>query len=111
MKINNKKMVVFSLSFLAVMLLASVDARADSNALEIVFCNALALVTGTTGRTLAAIAVIATGAGFFLGKINWSTMIAVALGIATLFGAPTIVSAIAGGDSDPCDGVATSISE
>ena len=107
MKIMNKKVCLFALTFFAIFLLSK-GAFADDgtpNALEVVLCNALALVTGGVGRTIAAFGVISLGAGFFMGKINWSTMLAMALGIAVLFGAPTIVGAIAGGDTDFCEGV------
>ena len=111
-KILNKKVCLFGLSFLSILILSGVDAFAgitattgDTNALVTVMCNALNLITGGVGRTIAAFAVISLGAGFFMGKINWSTMLAMALGIAALFGAPTLVNAIAGGDEDPCAGV------
>jgi type IV secretory pathway VirB2 component (pilin) len=115
MKILNKKVCLFGLSFLVILLLSNVNAFAltptdtPTNALQIVMCNALALITGGVGRTIAAFAVISLGAGFFMGKINWSTMLAMALGIAALFGAPTIVNAIAGGDEDPCANITTEI--
>jgi type IV secretory pathway VirB2 component (pilin) len=68
----------------------------SSNSLSKVMCNALRLVTGSAGKTFAAFAIIATGIGFFSGKVSWGLMIGVAAGIATMFGAPSIVAAISG---------------
>ena len=68
----------------------------SSNSLTRVMCNALRLVTGSAGKTFAAFAIIATGIGFFSGKVSWGLMIGVAAGIATMFGAPSIVAAISG---------------
>ena len=68
----------------------------SSNALNKVMCNALRIVTGSAGKTFAAFAIIATGIGFFSGKVSWGLMIGVAAGIATMFGAPSIVAAISG---------------
>ncbi len=61
-------------------------------------CNALRVVTGSAGKTFAAFAIIATGIGFFTGKVSWGLMIGVTVGIATMFGAPSIVAAISGQD-------------
>ena len=61
-----------------------------------VMCNAYRIVTGSAGATFAAFAVIATGLGFFTGKVSWGFMIGVAAGIASMFGAPSIVAAISG---------------
>jgi len=59
-------------------------------------CNAFRIVNGSAGKTFAAFAIIATGIGFFSGKVSWGLMIGVAAGIATMFGAPSIVAAISG---------------
>lgn len=78
---------------------------ADQNALSRAMCNALGLVTGTAGRAFAAFAIISVGIGFFTGKVSWGLMIGVALGIAAVFGAPTIVAALTGGDALDCTAV------
>ncbi len=67
-----------------------------------VMCNVLAIVTGTAGKTFAAFAIVSVGIGFFTGKVSWGLMVGVAAGIAAIFGAPTIVSAIAGGGPTDC---------
>ena len=71
-------------------------ASTSSNTFSKSICNALRIVTGSAGKTFAAFAIIATGIGFFSGKVSWGLMIGVAAGIATMFGAPSIVAAISG---------------
>ncbi len=78
----------------------------SSNSLTRVMCNALRIVTGTAGKTFAAFAIIAVGIGFFSGKVSWGLMIGVAAGIAAMFGAPSIVAAISGQNTDiSCEGI------
>ena len=71
-------------------------ASTSSNTFSKSICNAFRIVTGSAGKTFAAFAIIATGIGFFSGKVSWGLMIGVAAGIATMFGAPSIVAAISG---------------
>ena len=79
---------------------SDVSASVSSNSLTRVMCNALKLVTGSAGKTFAAFAIIAVGIGFFSGKVSWGLMIGVAAGIAAMFGAPSIVAAISGQNTD-----------
>jgi len=72
------------------------EASTSSNTFSKSICNAFRIVTGSAGKTFAAFAIIATGIGFFSGKVSWGLMIGVAAGIATMFGAPSIVAAISG---------------
>ena len=79
---------------------SDVSASVSSNSLTRVMCNALRIVTGSAGKTFATFAIIATGIGFFTGKVSWGLMIGVAAGIATMFGGPSIVAAISGQKTD-----------
>jgi type IV secretory pathway VirB2 component (pilin) len=72
----------------------------SSNSFSRTICNALRIATGTAGKTFAAFAIIAVGIGFFSGKVSWGLMIGVAAGIAAMFGAPSIVAAISGQNTD-----------
>ncbi len=81
---------------------STTSATANSNALVDTMCNALKLVTGNAGKAFAAFAIISLGIGFFTGKVSWGLMVGVALGIAAMFGAPTIVSALTGKDAFTC---------
>lgn len=74
----------------------------NTNALVTTMCNAMQLVTGNAGKAFAAFAIISLGIGFFTGKISWGLMIGVSMGIAAMFGAPTIVSALSGGSATDC---------
>lgn len=74
----------------------------NQNDLVRVMCNVLKIVTGNFGKAFAAFAIISVGIGFFTGKVSWGLMIGVAAGIAAMFGAPTIVSAISGEDTFDC---------
>ena len=79
---------------------SDVTANVSSNSLTRVMCNALRVVTGSAGKTFAAFAIISVGIGFFTGKVSWGLMIGVAAGIAAMFGAPSIVAAISGTNTD-----------
>ena len=78
------------------------SANASSNILVSTMCNAMKIVTGNAGKAFAAFAIISVGIGFFTGKVSWGLMIGVAAGIAAMFGAPSIVSAITGNSSFDC---------
>lgn len=75
----------------------------NDNALVDTMCKALGLVQGNAGKAFAAFAIISLGIGFFTGKISWGLMIGVAMGIAAMFGAPSVVSALSGSGYD-CNG-------
>ena len=75
---------------------------ADNNTLADTMCNAMKIVTGSAGKAFAAFAIISLGIGFFTGKISWGLMIGVSMGIAAMFGAPTIVSALSGKEAVEC---------
>ena len=79
------------------------------NAIQQVFCNVVFMLTGTTGKAIATVAIIAVGVGALLGKISWGMALIVALGVALIFGAASIVTAL-GGDSTTCTGSSLIIS-
>ena len=111
----NISKIKFSLSVLGLssIFLAMASGAAFANDIEInafskTMCRVLGIATGTGGKAFAAFAIISVGIGFFTGKVSWGLMIGVAAGIAAIFGAPSIVSAISGdgggctcGDLDP----------
>lgn len=80
----------------------TISTSASSNVLVDTMCNALQIITGNAGKSFAAFAIISVGIGFFTGKVSWGLMIGVAAGIAAMFGAPSIVSAITGKSSYDC---------
>ena len=80
----------------------TLSVSSSSNILVDTMCNALKIITGNAGKAFAAFAIISVGIGFFTGKVSWGLMIGVAAGIAAMFGAPSIVSAITGKSSFDC---------
>lgn len=68
----------------------------ESNPMGAAACNLMKIVTGQIGRILVATAIIVLGIMFFLGKIPWTTVLAVALGAGAIFGAPVIVGLLTG---------------
>ncbi len=86
---------------LGVSLLPEASSAAANNVIEQVFCNLVVILNGTTGKAIATVAVIAVGVGALLGKISWGMALIVALGIALVFGAGSIVSAL-GGTATAC---------
>ena len=125
MKINSKQLFKISLATVSILALfpilssnlglasealaqqnvSDASANVSSNSLTRVMCNALRIVTGSAGKTFATFAVIATGIGFFTGKVSWGLMIGVAAGIATMFGGPSIVAAVSGQSTDMTCGI------
>lgn len=81
---------------------STVSADHNDNILVGTMCNALKIVTGNAGKAFAAFAILSVGIGFFTGKVSWGLMIGVAAGIALIFGAPTVVSAITGRGAFDC---------
>lgn len=84
---------------LLVLSLPEVAAATPSNnggALSLVLCNVVGWFTGPVGAAIATLAIIVIGVGALLGKVSWGMAIIVALGVAIIFGAPSIVSALGG---------------
>ena len=70
------------------------DATATTS-LEAAATNILAGLTGTLGKTVATLAVIALGFMAMFGKLAWDTAIKVIVGITLVFGAATVIKWIA----------------
>lgn len=66
-------------------------------------CNIVDLLVGNLGRAIANLAVIFLGIGMFFGKVSWNSAMAVAVGIALVFGAGNVVNMVAGFSDNPCD--------
>ena len=87
---------------ICISILPDTASATGSNAIETVFCNVVTLLTGTTGKAIATVAVIAVGIGALLGKISWGMALIVACGVALVFGAASIVDALAGSNAGTC---------
>ena len=109
----NNKTYFFLFSFFALaMVLSPSIAEAAATAetqLEATLCTILKFLTGNIGKAIAAFALVFLGISLFLGKVSWGLAISTALGVATIFGAPQIVSTLGGTasaiDADDCDSV------
>ena len=76
----------------------------NNNSVAKVLCNAVAISRGNPVKIVASLMVMAVGAAFLLGKIEVKTIIGVCLGVAVIFGAPTLYSGITGNNSGECTG-------
>ncbi len=80
------------------------DGDKTKDAMTVILCNVYAFITGGIGKTICSFVIIGVGIGFFTGKVSWGTLIGVALGIASLFGGPSIMAAVTGTTDTPCKG-------
>ncbi len=94
MKLKQKIGLLFA--FFVLFFACSKFAIAAEVTFESVLCSAYGLFNGTIGKVFALFALIALGVSFFLGKVSWGTVIAIALGIGAIFGGTAIVNALSG---------------
>ncbi len=59
-------------------------------------CGVVEWFTGTVGQGIATLAIIVIGIGALMGKVSWGMAIIVGIGVAVIFGAPTIVNELSG---------------
>ena len=76
---------------------------ANDASIEKTLCMVVKTLTGTVGRSLAAIAIIFLGFSLFLGKISWGIALSLAIGVGAVFGAPQLVSTLAGNSDQNCE--------
>ena len=74
----------------------SLGGSGEDNAFGQAICNLMNVVTGNAGRAVVGVVVIVVGIMFFLGKVTWSLVLAIALGAGAIFGAPAIVKVVTG---------------
>ena len=73
----------------------------EATAMEMGICSVTHFLQSGTGKALATVAVTIIGIGALLGKVSWGMALLVAVGVATIFGAGSIVLAITS-DSTTC---------
>ena len=95
-----KKLFLFTLFTLA---LVSVSHATTDDAMTKTLCNVYIFITGGVGKAICSFVIIGVGIGFFTGKVSWGTLIGVTLGIASLFGGPSIMAAVTNSEP-PCSG-------
>jgi len=59
-------------------------------------CGVAGWFTGPVGSGIATLAILVIGIGALMGKVSWGMAIIVGLGVAIIFGAPTIVDELGG---------------
>lgn len=101
----NKKSTLLLILTLILMLMPALGFAGEEAldlSMEEALCNAYYLFNGPIGKAFAIFAIVALGVMFFLGKVNWGTAIAIALGIGSIFGAPALVGLLTGQDNSKC---------
>ncbi len=67
-----------------------------------VLCDVVGWMTGPVGAGIATLAVIIIGVGALLGKVSWGMAIIVGLGVAIVFGAPSVIESLSSVSSTTC---------
>jgi len=68
----------------------------DSATIGGLLCGVADWFTGSVGQGIATLAIIVIGIGALMGKVSWGMAIIVGIGVAVIFGAPTIVQELSG---------------
>jgi type IV secretory pathway VirB2 component (pilin) len=76
---------------------AAATAGGDNNAVQQVMCNMISIMTGTTGKAIATVGIIALGTGALFGKISWNAAMLGVLSVGLMFGAASVVADLGGG--------------
>jgi type IV secretory pathway VirB2 component (pilin) len=99
--------IVFFVLFLEVVAAAATgnDTLGRNAGIEDYLCHVLEFLTGGLGKSIAAFACIGISLGFITGKLQWSTVLTFALGIACIFGAPQVIKAFTGSSTAVCEDV------
>jgi len=99
--IERMKSLVWCMMLAYAVFLIPADAMAqtvtDSTVLGDLLCGVAGWFTGSVGKGIATLAIIVIGVGALMGKVSWGMAIIVGLGVAVIFGAPSIVNELAGG--------------
>ena len=77
-------------------------ASTTDDGISTVLCTIVQKLTGATGKTIAMIAMFVLGTNIFIGKIEWPSALATALGITFIFSAGKIVNWLAGQSISGC---------
>lgn len=78
---------------------ATTTTATTAGGLEKMVTNIVSVLTGTFGKGIATIAIMAMGIMAMFGKLEWASAVKVIIGIAVTFGAASIVKWLTGGTS------------
>jgi type IV secretion system protein VirB2 len=87
---------------LALVILFPELASAAANPIGTTLCAVVAWFTGTVGGGIATLAVIIIGIGALMGKVSWGMAIIVGLGVAVIFGAAPLITALSPAQAGTC---------
>ena len=90
----------FAVMLGAVVLMIPEFAIAEATTMEKGICSVVEFLQSGTGKALATVAVTIIGIGALLGKVSWGMALLVAVGVAVIFGAGSIVDAITEDDGN-----------
>jgi len=77
-------------------------AQTGSSALTDAMCLVIKMTTGKGGKAVVALCLIGLSVGFFNGKVSWGLILTVVVGVAAMFGAPSIAAVLLGGGMVTC---------
>lgn len=77
-------------------------AETGEDIIGVQLCRVVNMLTGTVAKAVGTIAIFVVGVSLFLGRINWGTAAATAVGIGIIFGAGQLVDFLAGEDGGNC---------
>ncbi len=103
----------YAICFLALsaMIMAPEASYANGDAIGSLLCTVVGWFTGTIGQGLATLAIIVIGVGALMGKVSWGMAIIVGVGVAVIFGAPSLVNSLAPEGTTTISGCATVAAE
>jgi type IV secretory pathway VirB2 component (pilin)/type IV secretory pathway VirB6-like protein len=91
---------VLALGLIAIAVLAPLAAHASAppvpTAIQGLLCEMVGIATGTTGKAMASVAIIAMGIAALFGKISWNMAAIVLVGIALIFGSSGMIGSLGG---------------
>ncbi|NET71342.1 MAG: TrbC/VirB2 family protein [Sphaerospermopsis sp. SIO1G2] len=81
-------------TFMAMALVVLLPDIAAANPIGETLCAVVGWFTGPVGGGIATLAVIIIGIGALMGKVSWGMAIIVGLGVAVVFGAQPLITAL-----------------
>lgn len=94
--IMKQENLALALALLAAVMLPDMAFAAGSDPITKSLCLVVTTITGGIGGAIATIAIIIIGIGALMGKVSWGMAIIVVLGVAVVFGAAELVTAVGG---------------
>lgn len=80
--------------------LAATAPTAASDPIGYQLCKVVAIMSNSTAKAIAIVALLAVGVGLFMGKVNWGVALTTAVGVIVMFGAPALIGFLGGTGAD-----------